>query len=175
MNIAPGAPRPRPDAVLNAQLQMLSQADEIDQGTLNKIRDEGAKVFSQYPHFLETEFVPLLSELQKKAAAGQKLDNSDKAHIADLHARTNAIIQVLLFPGNAEADEKASQEIDWEKIAKEIGAEVQIPEADIAILKGKQKFPSVYAHDVYLNNRNSDISCWRIGKSRSYQRSFGLF
>ncbi len=67
MNIAPNAPKPRPDAALKEQLQVLSQADEVDQGTLDKIRDESAKIFSQYPDFLETEFVPLLSELQKKS------------------------------------------------------------------------------------------------------------
>ncbi len=59
-----------------------------------------------------------------------------------MQARTNAIIQVLLFPRNAEVDKKAAQEIDWEKIAKEISAEVQIPEADIAILRGNDKFPT---------------------------------
>ncbi len=72
MNVAPNAPKPRPDAVLNEQLQLLSRADNIDEGTLDKIRNEGAKIFSQYPDFLKAEFVPLLSELQKKSRCRTK-------------------------------------------------------------------------------------------------------
>ncbi len=169
MNVAPSTLRPRPDAVLDAQLQVLSRADEIDPGTLDNIRDEGTKIFSQYPNFLETEFVPLLSELQKKAAAGQKLDNSDKAHIADLHARTNAIIQVLLFPGNAEVDEKGAQEIDGKKIAEKIGAEVQISEANIAILKGNGTFFARYPKN-YVNIAGALAKAGRIKEALAYAR-----
>ncbi len=106
---------------------------------------------------------------KKKAAAGQKLDDSDKAHIADLQARTNAIIQVWLFPGNAEADEKAVQEIDWEKIAKEIGAEVQIPEADIAILKGNGNFPAPHTKN-YVNVVGALAKAGRIKEALAYAR-----